>query len=212
MANKDLKEIEKLLKLAASFEGKPSFAMKLADGNYDERLLYGFSIQNPNTDQFQEVTSKLHDYLDNNVDPIEIHRNSKIPKTVLDELSRRFSGSRIKKEYGGLELSTIQYCLLMRMLAGTSSALGIWFTANCSIGLSGYLMVVYDSLKKELMASKDLLESTKIVELIATTEWQMREFLPKLAAGANAGFGLTQQTAGSDPMAMIGTDTFATDC
>lgn len=209
MANKDLKEIEKLLKLAASFEGKPSFAMKLAGGFYDEQLLYSFDFEDTNTDQFNKLTVWLRDYLDKNVDPTEIHRNSKIPKNILDELSRRLLGAKIKKEYSGLGLNTLQYCLLMRILAGTSSPLGIWFTANCSIGISGYLMVVYDSLKKELKGAKDPTDRKEIEELVKRTEWQMSEFLPRIAAGANAGFGLTQQTAGSDPMAMIGTDTIA---
>lgn len=217
MASNDLKEIEKLLKLAASFEGKPSFAMKLVGGFYDERLLSSFNLEDPNTGQFNELTAWLCDYLDKNVDLTEIHRNSKIPKNILDELSRRLLGAKIKKKYGGLGLNTLQYCLLMRILAGTSSPLGIWFTANCSIGLSGYLMVVYDALKKECKeiidqgcnTEEDRKKLIEVLSLINKTEWQMGEFLPRIAAGANAGFGLTQQTAGSDPMAMIGTDTIA---
>ncbi|MBI4160449.1 MAG: acyl-CoA/acyl-ACP dehydrogenase [Candidatus Yanofskybacteria bacterium] len=209
MAGKGLREIEKLLKLAASFEGKPSFAMKLALGHYDERSLYDFEVEDTNTDTFNELSSWLNKYLTDNVDPVQIHRDSKVPKSVFDILSRRLLGVKIKKEYGGLELTTLQYCLLMRILAGNSSPLGIWFTANCSIGLSGYLMVVYDSLKKELKETSDSAKRKEVEGLIIKTEWQMKEFLPKLAAGANAGFGLTQQEAGSDPMAMIGTDTVA---
>lgn len=209
MAKNDLKEIEKLLKLAASFEGEPSFAMKLAGGTYNMTLLDSFDFEDPNTEQFQKLTSELCNYLDSNVDPVEIHKNRKIPAAVLDELSRRLLGAKIKEEYGGLGLNTLQYCHLMRILSGTSSPLGIWFTANCSIGLSGYLMVVYDSLMREFKEAKSSEEKLEIEKLIAKTKWQMKEFLPKTASGENAGFGLTQQEAGSDPMAMIGTDTVA---
>lgn len=209
----DLKEAKKLLALAASVEGKPSFLMKLAQGNFDSRLLSEFAIEDVNKNNFNELWLWLNDYLNNQVDPVQILRNSKVPKEVFDQLSQLLLGAKIKKEYGGLELSTLQYCLLMRILSSHSAALGIWYTANCSIGLSGYLMVVYSSLRKdlqkELSGSRNADKCQELRELIKKTEWQMNEFLPKLAAGANAGFGLTQVTAGSDPMAMIGTDTIA---
>src|SRR3989344_7099479 len=117
MASKGLREIEKLLKLAASFEGRPSFAMKLALGQYDERSLYDFEIEHVNTAQFNELTSWLNKYLDSNVDPVQIHGNSKVSKSALDALSKRLLGVKIKEEYGGLGVSTLQYCLLMRTLA-----------------------------------------------------------------------------------------------
>lgn len=209
MASNNLKEIKKLLDLAASVEGKPSFTMQLAKGNYHSSLLSSFDLESPYDEKFTEITSWLNDYLTNYVDPIEVSKNSKVPASVLDMLSRRVLGAKIKKQYGGLELNTLQYCFLMRILSSNCSALGIWFTANCSIGLSGYLMVVYDSLKKELNDTLSVNKRDEIQNLIKKTEWQMKEFLPKIAAGANAGFGLTQVTAGSDPMAMIGTDTIA---
>lgn len=207
--SQELKEAKKLLSLAAFVEGKPSFLTKLAQGKFDEDLLASFELEDISKNKFNKLWVWLNDYLNNQVDPIQILRNSKVPKDVLAKLSQLLLGAKIKKQYGGLELSTLQYCLLMRILSSHSAALGIWYTANCSIGLSGYLMVVYDSLKKELKETKDPAKTKEVEELITKTEWQMKEFLPKLAAGANAGFGLTQVEAGSDPMAMIGTGTVA---
>ena len=206
---KELKEAKKLLALAASVEGKPSFLMKLTQGKFDRGLLSEFDIDDVNKNNFSELWAWLNDYLNNQVDPIQILRNSKVPRDVFDRLSQLLLGAKIKKQYGGLGLSTLQYCLLMRILSSHSAALGIWYTANCSIGLSGYLMVVYDSLKKELKETGDPVKRREIENFIAKTEWQMKEFLPKVAAGANAGFGLTQVEAGSDPMAIIGTGTVA---
>ena len=218
MASEDLKNAEELLKLAASNEGRPSFMMNLSQGKFDSSLLFGFEVEDVNkNNNFGELSAWLNNYLNNEVDPVQILRNSKVPKNVFDRLSQLLLGAKIKKEYGGLELSTLQYCHLMRTLSSQSAALGIWYTANCSIGLSGYLMVVYSSLKKELKEKRYSFLSSQLraqkqeelEALIAKTEWQMKEFLPKLAAGANAGFGLTQVEAGSDPMAMIGTGTVA---
>ena len=207
--NKDLKEAKKLLALAASVEGKPSFLMKLAQGNFDENLLSCFHIGGGQSLGFEELSQWLKEFLATNFDPIQVLRDDKVPPGVFEELGKKILGAKIEKKYGGLELNTLEYCLLMRTLASNCSALGIWFTANCSIGLSGYLMVVYNSLKKELAETDDWAKKNEIENLIIRTEWQMNEFLPKIAAGANAGFGLTQVTAGSDPMAMIGTDTLA---
>ena len=209
MASKELNEAKKLLALAASVEGKPSFLMKLAQGKFDGTLLSDFDLEN-RSDKFNDLQEWLSEFLTNKFDPIEVRKNSKVPREVFDQLGQRLLGAKIKAQYGGLELSTLEYCLLMRTLSSHCSALGIWYTANCSIGLSGYLMVVYDSLKKEFKEAKDSVSKLEIEALMANVEWQMKEFLPKTAAGANAGFGLTQETAGSDPMAMIGTDTIAT--
>ncbi|MDP3697836.1 MAG: acyl-CoA dehydrogenase family protein [Candidatus Taylorbacteria bacterium] len=208
MASKELNEAKKLLALAASVEGKPSFLMKLAQGRFDAGSLADFKIQST-SEKFNHLKAWLDDFLNNQFDPIEVRKNSKIPREVFNQLGSKLLGAKIKTQYGGLELNTLEYCLIMRTLSSHCSALGIWYTANCSIGLSGYLMVVYDSLKKELKEAKDSVSKREVEALMANVEWQMKEFLPKLAAGANAGFGLTQQTAGSDPMAMIGTDTIA---
>jgi alkylation response protein AidB-like acyl-CoA dehydrogenase len=205
----ELKEAKKLLNLAASVEGQAGFLMELSGGRFKGEMLQDIDIGDSHSDDYNDLALWLDEYLTSQFDPVQVTKNSKVPDEALSQLSRRLLGVKIKKQYGGLELSTIEYCLIMRIISSYSPALGIWYTANCSIGLSGYLMVVYNYLEKEL---KETLSVTKIEEikgLMERTKWQMNEFLPKLAAGANAGFGLTQITAGSDPMAMIGTDTFA---
>lgn len=207
--NQDLKEAKKLLALAASIEGKPSFLMRLARGCFDQNLLSSFKADGGQSHDFRELNGWLDNFLARDFDPVKVLRDSKIQPEVFDLLGKKLLGAKIGRQYGGLELSTLEYCLLMRTLSSHCPALGIWFTANCSIGLSGYLIVVYDALKKELNEAENPAKKKEIEDLIARTEWQMKEFLPKAAAGANAGFGLTQVTAGSDPMAMIGTDTIA---
>lgn len=214
------------MKMALGFEGKPSFADKLANGVADWNFLFNLKIDEPFDDRFTDLFNWLESFLKKEVDPAEIERNAKIPQKVFEALSPKLLGAKIPQRYSGLELNTTQYCLLMKLLSSCHSALGIWYTANCSIGLSGYLLVVFSELKKELkeldlrlkklkrVASdkeKDEVETDliRLMKILDRTRWQMGEFLPQLAKGANAGFGLTQVTAGSDPAAMIGTDTIA---
>lgn len=222
--NQELARAKKLMKMALEPEGEPSFADKLANGVVDWESLFGLKINEPfDGSEFDNLFSWLKNFLEKEVDPAEIERTVKIAPKIFETLAAKLLGAKIPQPYSGLGLSTTQYCLLMELLSSCHPALGIWFTANCSIGLSGYLLVVFNELKKELkeldlkfIKSTDQNEKNKIEadikELITVknrTEWQMSEFLPKMARGANAGFGLTQVTAGSDPAAMIGTDTIA---
>lgn len=227
--SEELLRVKKMMKLALEPGGEPSFADRISLGQVDWDFLFGINTTSPLTGNLNEYNffltfKRLQEYLKLKVDPAEIERNAKIPPEVIEYLSAAVLGAKIPGEYDGLELTTPQYCELMKLISSCHPALGIWFTANCSIGLSGYLMVVHNELIKELEGIKtrfnnavpDSLELIKIAgeldrikKVILRTKWQMGMFLPKLARGANAGFGLTQITAGSDPAAMIGTDTIA---
>ncbi|MDP3953853.1 MAG: acyl-CoA dehydrogenase family protein [bacterium] len=218
-----LKKAKQLMKMTAG-DGEPSFADGLSSGKVDMDFLKSLKLENPFDKNFNKYFKWADEYLRAEVDPADIERNAKVPLDKLMKLSQSLLGAKIPAEYNGLGLSTTQYCYLMKLLSSCHSSLGIWFTANCSIGLSGYLLVVHNELKKEKAKIEKKIREAKtppedpdnlsnklneVILLLERTEWQMSEFLPKLAAGANAGFGLTQQTAGSDPGGMIGSDTRA---
>src|SRR4028118_2285237 len=75
-------------------------------------------------------------FLENEVDPLRIERDAKIPESVVDGLKELGAlGMKIPEEYGGLGLSQVYYNRAL-MLTGTwHSAISTLLSAHQSIGL-----------------------------------------------------------------------------
>ena len=182
---REIGELKKLIKATGDSNERLSFFSKMFMGNIDIEEAFSLEMFVINDEKFLSFYKNLEKFLKEKVDPELIDREEKVPDEVFKELKDMgMLGMKIPVEFGGLGFTMSQYCQVMKLIGSYSMAVYIWVTANCSIGLSGPLAFV-------------------------GTEEQKKEFLPKLAGGADSGFGLTQVTVGSFPQDMIGTDTLA---
>ena len=126
---------------------------------------------------------RLETFLRDQVDPLQIERDAKIPDRVIRGLAELGAfGMNIPEEYGGLGLSQVYYNRALQRAASAHSALGALLSAHQSIGVPKPL-------------------------LLFGTEEQKRKFLPRLAKGAISAFLLTEPDVGSDPARMQATAT-----
>ncbi|HVH65639.1 MAG TPA: acyl-CoA dehydrogenase family protein [Candidatus Acidoferrum sp.] len=126
---------------------------------------------------------RLETFLREEVDPLQIERDAKIPERVIRGLAELGAfGMNIPQEYGGLGLSQVYYNRALQRAASAHSALGALLSAHQSIGVPKPL-------------------------LLFGTEEQKRKFLPRVAKGAISAFLLTEPDVGSDPARMQATAT-----
>jgi len=157
----------------------PSFGKELFLGNFRLDLLHPQPpLDLEDEREGEEFLAKIRDYLIENVDPLQIERDAKIPeKNIKDLQALGAFGVKISKEYGGLGLSNRMYNKLMALMAVYNPALTVLLSAHQSIGLPEPLRGF-------------------------GTEEQKREWLPKLATTAISAFLLTEPDVGSDPARM----------
>ncbi len=128
---------------------------------------------------------RLSQFLEAEVDPLQIERDARIPAEVLDGLKALGAlGMKVPEEYGGLGLSQVTYNRALMVAGGCHSALSTFLSAHQSIGVAQPL-------------------------LIAGSEEQKREWLPKVAQDHVSAFYLTEPDVGSDParLATVATPT-----
>jgi alkylation response protein AidB-like acyl-CoA dehydrogenase len=128
---------------------------------------------------------RLGRFLDTEVDPLQIERDARIPDAVLDGLKALGAlGMKVPEEYGGLGLSQVTYNRALMAAGGCHSALSTFLSAHQSIGVAQPL-------------------------IIAGSEEQKREWLPKVAKDHVSAFYLTEPDVGSDParLATVATPT-----
>jgi hypothetical protein len=127
--------------------------------------------------------AKLEPFLKNEVDPLQIERDAKIPEHVVEGLCELGAlGMEIDEEYGGLGLSHVYYNRALTMSSSAHSALSTLLSAHQSIGVPQPLKLF-------------------------GTEEQKRKFLPGLAKDRISAFLLTEPDVGSDPARMGSTAT-----
>lgn len=153
----------------------PSFVKQLFFGRVDASSVLPFP--NPTKEEKLEADSyvaKIQKFADEQIDPVKIDKEAKIPKSVIEGLGELgLLSLTIPKEHGGLGLSQYTYCRAMEVIAGKCAATALFINAHQSVGL-------------------------KALVLFGTPEQQSR-WLPKLSKGkAIAAFSLTEANAGSD--------------
>src|SRR5438270_13157386 len=85
----------------------PSFGKELFLGNLRLDLIHPQPQLDPQAvEKGERFLAQLRDFLEREVDPLQIERDAKIPDHVLDGLKRLGAlGMKIPKEYGGLGLA-----------------------------------------------------------------------------------------------------------
>ena len=108
------------------------------------------------------------------IDPVAIDREAKIPQHVIDGLGRLgVLGACLPKSCGGLDMSQTSYCRLLEILGGHCGSTALFVNAHHSIG-------------------------PRALVLFGSQE-QQQTWLPKLASGEwISAFALTEPEAGSD--------------
>jgi alkylation response protein AidB-like acyl-CoA dehydrogenase len=159
----------------------PSFGKELFLGNFRLDLIH------PQPRLGQEAVEKgdrflaqLREFLEREVDPLEIERDAKIPERVIDGLKELGAlGMKVPEEYGGLGLSQVYYNRALSLAGVWHAALSTLLSAHQSIGVAEPLLGF-------------------------GTEEQKRTWLPKVARDHISAFLLTEPDVGSDP-ARLGT-------
>ncbi|MFD6894243.1 acyl-CoA dehydrogenase family protein [Rhodococcus sp. NPDC060086] len=162
---------------------KPSFAKELFLGRLTLDLVHPFPRPTPDEDaRTEEFLTKLRN-LCRTMDGSVIERDAAIPSEYVAGLAALGCfGMKIKPEYGGLGLSQVAYNRALTLVASVHPSIGALLSAHQSIGVPEPLM-------------------------LAGTDEQKREYLPRCAKGAISAFLLTEPDVGSDPARLASTAT-----
>ena len=153
-------------------------------GNFDVSLCYPYPEQDPQDKKIgDEYCAKVEAWCQKEIDGEEIDRTETIPAHVwrgMKELN--LLAIKIPKEYGGLGFSQQNYMRILSVIARYCGAVAATLSAHQSIGVP------------------------QPIKLAGTKE-QKEKWLPKFAEGWVSAFGLTEESAGSDPATMKTTAT-----
>ncbi len=154
----------------------PSFGKELFLGNFRLDLIHPQPQLEPEAvERGERFLATLREFLESEVDPLEIERESKIPDDVIDGFKRIGAfGMKVSQEYGGLGLSQVYYNQALAMVGVWNASLGALLSAHQSIGVAEPLRMF-------------------------GTEEQKRKWLPLVAKDHVSAFLLTEPDVGSDP-------------
>src|SRR4051794_36621153 len=176
-ANVTEKEARQVAEEARERDWKlPSFGKGLFLGDFRLDLIHPQPPQDPAAvEKGEAFLERLRTFLVEQVDPLRIEREAKIPDEVVDGLKELGAlGMKVPESYGGLGLSQVYYNKAL-VLAGTwHSSLSTLLSAHQSIGVSQPL-------------------------LLFGTEEQKQRWLPLVARDHISAFLLTEPDVGSDP-------------
>lgn len=154
---------------------KTSFMKSVFSGSTPESLLHHFPFFNtPREEEFRLVSQSIGDWLKENVDPMKLDDEKKLPDSVLQGLREMgLFGLIIPEVYGGSEFTQTLYTRTLELMNKHESCVTLTIGAHQSIGLKGLYLF--------------------------GSEEQKKRYMPKLATGEMiAAFALTEPTAGSD--------------
>ncbi len=162
----------------------PSFGKELFLGDFRLDLIYPQPPADPEAvEKGERFLAQLREFLETEVDPLEIERDAKIPDRVVEGLKRLGAlGIKVPEEYGGLGLSQLYYNKAVALLAVWHSAIATLVSAHQSIGVAEPLRMF-------------------------GSEEQKRKWLPLVAKDHISAFLLTEPDVGSDPARMSSTAT-----
>jgi alkylation response protein AidB-like acyl-CoA dehydrogenase len=174
------KEARDVVEAAREAEWKqPSFGKQLFLGDFRLDLIHPQPQLDPDAvEKGEHFLDELRALLENEVDPLEIEREAKIPEHVIDGLKRIGAlGMKVYPEYGGLGLSQLYYSRALAISGVYHSALCTLLSAHQSIGVAEPLRMF-------------------------GSEEQKRKWLPMVAKDHISAFLLTEPDVGSDPARM----------
>ena len=154
----------------------PSFGKELFLGNFRPELIHPQPPLDPGAvEKGERFLARLREFLETEVDPLEIERESRIPEPVIDGLKRMGAlGMKVSEEYGGLGLSQVYYNRALQLAGVWHASLSALLSAHQSIGVAEPLRLF-------------------------GTEEQQRKWLPLVATDHISAFLLTEADVGSDP-------------
>ncbi len=160
---------------------RPSFGKQLFLGDFRLDLIHPQPRLDAAAVQKGEAfLARLRSFLEEQVDPLEIERDAKIPDRVIDGLKALGAlGMKVPEEYGGLGLSQVYYNRALAIAGVWHASLSTLLSAHQSIGVAEPLMLF-------------------------GSEAQKREWLPRVTSTDISAFLLTEPDVGSDP-ARLGT-------
>ncbi len=162
----------------------PSFGKELFLGNFRLDLIHPQPQLDPAAvEKGERFLAELREFLESEVDPLEIEREAKIPEPVIDGLKRMGAlGMKVSEEYGGLGLSQVYYNRALQIVGVWHASLSALLSAHQSIGVAEPLRLF-------------------------GTEEQKRKWLPLVAKDHISAFLLTESDVGSDPARLATTAT-----
>jgi hypothetical protein len=187
-SNVSEREAREVAEAARETEWKlPSFGKGLFLGDFRLDLIHP---QPPLGDEAVEkgerFLARLQAFLEENVDPLEIERDARIPDHVVQGLKDLGAmGMKVPEQYGGLGLSQVYYNKALALTGSSHSAISTLLSAHQSIGVAEPL-------------------------LLFGSEEQKQKWLPLVAKDHISAFLLTEPDVGSDP-ARLGTIATPTD-
>jgi alkylation response protein AidB-like acyl-CoA dehydrogenase len=177
MATVTEREARQVAEAAREQEWKlPSFGKELFLGNFRLDLIHPQPrLDAAAIDKGERFLATLREFLESEVDPLQIERDAKIPDQVVEGFKRIGAfGMKVSEEYGGLGLSQVYYNRALQMVGVWHGSLGALLSAHQSIGVAEPL------------------------RMFGTSE-QKREWLPRVAKTDISAFLLTEPDVGSDP-------------
>jgi alkylation response protein AidB-like acyl-CoA dehydrogenase len=162
----------------------PSFAKQLFLGNLRLDLIHPQPGLDPQAvEKGERFLAQLREFLESEVDPLEIEREARIPEHVIDGLKGLGAlGMKVSEEYGGLGLSRVYYNRALALAGVWHASLSGLLSAHQSIGVAEPLRLF-------------------------GTEQEKRKWLPLVATDRISAFLLTEPDVGSDPARLASTAT-----
>ena len=162
----------------------PSFGKELFLGDFRLDLIHPQPRLDPQAvEKGERFLAQLREFLESEVDPLEIERDAKIPDRVIDGLKKLGAlGMKVPEEYGGLGLSQVYY--------------------NRAVGLAG----VWHASVSTLLSAHQSIGVAEPLRGFGSEE-QKQKWLPLVAKDHISAFLLTEPDVGSDPARMSTTAT-----
>ncbi len=162
----------------------PSFGKELFLGNFRLDLIHPQPRLAPEkVERGERFLKELRTFLVDNVDPLQIERDAKIPDDAVEGLKRLGAlGMKVPEEYGGLGLSQVYYNKALALAGTWHASLATLLSAHQSIGVAEPLMLF-------------------------GSEEQKRKWLPLVSKDHISAFLLTEPDVGSDPARLASTAT-----
>src|SRR3954453_7588667 len=116
----------------------PSFGKELFLGNFRLDLIHPQpKLDAEAIEKGERFLATLREFLVNEVDPLQIERDAKIPDEVIEGFKRIGAmGMKVAEEYGGLGLSQVYYNRALAMVGVWHGSLGALLSAHQSIGVA----------------------------------------------------------------------------
>jgi alkylation response protein AidB-like acyl-CoA dehydrogenase len=154
----------------------PSFGKELFLGNFRLDLIWPQPRLDATAEERGEAfLARLRAFLEEQVDPLEIERDARIPDRVIEGLKELGAlGMKVPPEHGGLGLSQVHYNRALALTGVWHASLATLLSAHQSIGVAEPLMLF-------------------------GSEEQKRRWLPLVAKDHISAFLLTEPDVGSDP-------------